>query len=162
MTSIIHPIVAMHDASGVIQITYHDNGRHGEDGTVVDGLTTHRIYNIGDYPNVASYIDRHVWCDELGWWKEVPAKPNKYSYWDVTLSPPAWNWDINHLLHDIRIQRDQRLFYCDWTQMPDSPLTTAQKSAWATYRQELRDITGNLTGSEQTVEDAPWPSEPTT
>jgi len=29
----------------------------------------------------------------------------------------------------------------DWTQMPDSPLTTEKKAEWATYRQALRDIT---------------------
>ena len=28
----------------------------------------------------------------------------------------------------------------DWTQLPDVPLTDEQKAAWATYRQELRDI----------------------
>jgi hypothetical protein len=27
----------------------------------------------------------------------------------------------------------------DWSQLPDVPLTTEQKQAWAEYRQELRD-----------------------
>jgi len=49
----------------------------------------------------------------------------------------------------------------DWTQVPDSPLTTEQKAAWATYRQALRDLPANLTGEEITVEDAPWPTPPT-
>ena len=39
-----------------------------------------------------------------------------------------------------RTTRDKLLADTDWTQMNDSPLTNEQKTAWATYRQELRDI----------------------
>ena len=45
------------------------------------------------------------------------------------------NTDI--LLARIRYQRDQLLLACDWTQLTDS---TANKTAWAKYRQELRDL----------------------
>ena len=38
----------------------------------------------------------------------------------------------------IREQRNQKLKDSDWTQLADS---TADKTAWATYRQALRDIT---------------------
>lgn len=37
----------------------------------------------------------------------------------------------------IRDQRNKLLAACDWTQLADS---TAEKPAWATYRQALRDI----------------------
>lgn len=37
-------------------------------------------------------------------------------------------------------QRAALLQGSDWTQLPDVPLTEEQKAAWATYRQELRDI----------------------
>ena len=40
----------------------------------------------------------------------------------------------------LRAERDELLSQCDWTQMPDSPLTDTQKQAWATYRQSLRDL----------------------
>jgi hypothetical protein len=39
----------------------------------------------------------------------------------------------------IRARRDALLVQSDWTQLPDVPLAT--KEAWATYRQQLRDIT---------------------
>ena len=42
---------------------------------------------------------------------------------------------------DIRVMRNQYLSQSDWTQLPDSPLNTEQKTAWATYRQDLRDVT---------------------
>jgi hypothetical protein len=38
----------------------------------------------------------------------------------------------------IREQRNQKLKETDWTQVADAPV---DKAAWATYRQELRDIT---------------------
>ena len=28
----------------------------------------------------------------------------------------------------------------DWTQLPDSPLSSTKKAEWATYRQSLRDL----------------------
>jgi hypothetical protein len=37
----------------------------------------------------------------------------------------------------IRMDRNQRLAECDWTQLADSPV---DKAAWASYRQALRDI----------------------
>ena len=39
-----------------------------------------------------------------------------------------------------RKTRNDLLTDSDWTQMNDSPLTNEDKTAWATYRQELRDI----------------------
>lgn len=41
----------------------------------------------------------------------------------------------------IRGPRHLRLAMCDWTQTLDAPLTAEQKTAWADYRQALRDMT---------------------
>lgn len=40
----------------------------------------------------------------------------------------------------VRNDRTQRLTACDWTQLADAPLTSTQKTAWANYRQALRDV----------------------
>jgi len=53
----------------------------------------------------------------------------------------------------VREQRTQLLKDCDWTQIADS---TADKTAWATYRQALRDITGQA-GFPWTIT---WPNDP--
>ena len=37
----------------------------------------------------------------------------------------------------MRATRNQLLTSCDWTQVADAPI---DKEAWATYRQELRDL----------------------
>lgn len=41
---------------------------------------------------------------------------------------------------DVRRQRESLIASCDWTQIPDAPLTAAQRGAWVTYRQALRDV----------------------
>lgn len=38
----------------------------------------------------------------------------------------------------VRTDRNARLAACDWTQLPDAPV---DHTIWATYRQELRDVT---------------------
>jgi Phage tail assembly chaperone protein len=38
----------------------------------------------------------------------------------------------------VREERNKKLSECDWTQVADAPV---DKAVWATYRQELRDLT---------------------
>ena len=53
----------------------------------------------------------------------------------------------------VRNDRNTKLAECDWTQLADS---TADKAAWATYRQALRDITTQA-GFPWTID---WPVAP--
>jgi hypothetical protein len=53
----------------------------------------------------------------------------------------------------VRTSRNDKLKECDWTQITDS---TADKTAWATYRQALRDITAQA-GFPWTIT---WPDAP--
>lgn len=46
-----------------------------------------------------------------------------------------------HGLRELRAERGRLLAECDWTQGADSPLSDSDKATWATYRQELRDMT---------------------
>lgn len=54
---------------------------------------------------------------------------------------------------NVRTSRNEMLTKCDWTQLADS---TADKPAWATYRQALRDVTA-LDGFPWNVT---WPEQP--
>lgn len=57
---------------------------------------------------------------------------------------------------EMRQLRDALLVASDWTQIPDSPLTDAQRAAWATYRQALRDAPASWTpGPEWDAPDPP-------
>jgi len=55
---------------------------------------------------------------------------------------------------NIRGQRNQLLKDCDWTQIADC---TADKTAWATYRQALRDLPATITEPRTFVD---WPHNP--
>ena len=55
----------------------------------------------------------------------------------------------------IRGQRNSLLAACDWTQIADS---TADKTAWATYRTALRNLPATITGDPRTFND--WPRDP--
>lgn len=53
----------------------------------------------------------------------------------------------------VRLDRNQRLAECDWTQLPDAPVDSAM---WAVYRQALRDVTDQQ-GFPWSVQ---WPQPP--
>ena len=57
-----------------------------------------------------------------------------------------------------RTTRNKLLADTDWTQMDDSPLSNENKTAWSTYRQELRDISDLDAWPNLTDDD--WPVEP--
>lgn len=53
----------------------------------------------------------------------------------------------------LRQERVELLSASDWTQVPDAPV---DQQAWATYRQELRDLPDNTTDPRNPV----WPDRP--
>lgn len=53
----------------------------------------------------------------------------------------------------IRSERNKLLLESDWTQVSDAPV---DKVAWATYRQELRDITNQVGFPTDII----WPLKP--
>ncbi len=55
-----------------------------------------------------------------------------------------------------RAKRDRMIADCDWTVLPDAPLTSAQLTAWKAYRQALRDVTQQA-GFPQQID---WPVAP--
>ena len=62
--------------------------------------------------------------------------------WDVRdMTPEEKSAAINEQWQVVIVQRNSKLYACDWTQLPDVPLTPAQVEQWRVYRQELRDVT---------------------
>ena len=59
----------------------------------------------------------------------------------------------------LRDYRETKLAQSDWTQVPDGPLDSTTKAAWATYRTKLRDIPSNA-GAPIQIPDADWPLAP--
>ena len=53
--------------------------------------------------------------------------------------PPAPEPTQEEKEQAARNERNLRLTFSDWTQLPDAPLTAEQKAAYAVYRKYLRD-----------------------
>lgn len=74
--------------------------------------------------------------------------------WQVVDCNAAEKKEIdNNKAAEVRYQRNSLLANCDWTQLPDAPV---DKTAWADYRQELRDVS-NQPGFPWEVT---WPTAP--
>ena len=57
-----------------------------------------------------------------------------------------------------RVTRNKLLADSDWTQMNDSPLSNEDKTAWAVYRSELRNLPDDAAWPNLSDED--WPVAP--
>jgi len=57
----------------------------------------------------------------------------------------------------VREKRDELLRDSDWTTGNDSPLNEAKQSAWASYRQSLRDVPQNNANDPSSIT---WPNLP--
>ena len=71
------------------------------------------------------------------------------------------HWDIDDTnvdpMRELRLTRDARLTYSDYTHASDSTATVLGKAEWATYRQTLRDLPATY---EDNPEDVIWPVSP--
>lgn len=74
-------------------------------------------------------------------WIETPATPEQITE------------RTNAKAGDVRADRNQRLADCDWTQLSDAPVDHV---TWATYRQNLRNITAQAGFPWNVV----WPTPP--
>lgn len=70
--------------------------------------------------------------------------------WITTSIPDEVFWER------LRGQRNYRLTTSDWSQLGDAPLTSAKKTEWESYRQELRDLPANTEDPKEVT----WPSQP--
>lgn len=73
-----------------------------------------------------------------------------------TRKPVVDNRTDDEKAEEIRSQRKSLIKATDWTQMPDSPLSDADKAVWQTYRQALRDVPSQATFPNSVV----WPTKP--
>ena len=95
---------------------------------------------------VENYVARDMFADDA----ELGTKAEQEAAYQAALD--AGVAEAN------RTKRNKLLADSDWTQMNDSPLSNEDKTAWATYRQELRDISD--LASWPNLEEADWPVAP--
>lgn len=69
----------------------------------------------------------------------LPAKPSEFHYFDYA-DTKSWLLDTARAWEEVRMQRTKRLTECDWTTVPDAPLSEEKRAEWLVYRQALRDV----------------------
>lgn len=84
----------------------------------------------------------------------IPPKPDYASNFDYASG--QWVGDLDAQETNVISRRNMILYSCDWTQLPNGPLTVEVQQEWAVYRQALRDIT---TQSGYPF-DVVWPTPP--
>lgn len=89
------------------------------------------------------------------WSADLDAYTNTYILTPFT--PEQMEQAKQDALRGLRHVRDQKLYACDWTQLPDVTLTAAQVAAWRTYRQQLRDY---MNGVTDPFHPPAWPTPP--
>jgi len=134
----------------VVSVVHPSHDSMFSEGQQVGTETAHSFaYEESD----TTVINEWYWC--YAWVKNKPARPGNYYYWDNY----EWNLNTEALVTEMRSLRDYKLGRSDWTQVADSPLSDTDKTAWATYRQALRDVPANHPNITD-LDEVSWPTEP--
>ena len=120
---------------------------------------------IGDVQYPAGWFSHDAEARAKVGMTEVPDIPRPDDNLFTSVENPDGSWTATPRTADnlaarlaqqaaaVRADRNARLAATDWTQIADS---TADKPAWAAYRQALRDVPAQV-GFPQSVT---WPQEP--
>lgn len=123
-----------------------------EDSAVYDGLLAKHI-SANENPTIL--VENYYWSFNQSDFVRRPLKPSFAHIWENE----SWKFNSAIFWAKIRRDRDLKLTMSDWSQMPDSPLSSESKEAWRVYRQALRDLPAANAGV--TVRDLIiWPEEP--
>ena len=117
-------------------------------GNINDQLKSGESYIEGDYDDSKYYINN----DEV-----IPITPSPGLYYTFDWNTKTWILNYSVAANDVKTKRNNILYSSDWTQIPNNPLTTEKQQEWATYRQQLRDVTAQPGYPYNVV----WPTPPT-
>lgn len=116
---------------------------------------TYFIVHLPIDTDMIKFAEENIWNFSTESWVSRLPRPNPYYFWNVA----EWHFDYIKFYADVRNQRDTKLYVCDWTQLPDAPISQELKEQWAVYRQALRDVPENLQGITS-INEVPWPTPP--
>lgn len=156
MSLIIKYIATVDAATGVIENVGTAPGANLPVEGVVNGKEIVWIPSEGweDKDNLTIHEE---YFRKNGEWVHRGPRPTPHYMWDTETE--TWVFNPTDFWAVVRAERDRRLFEVDFTQMPDAALTASQKTAWAVYRQALRDVPA--ANAEVTrMEDITWPNPP--
>lgn len=103
------------------------------DPVIVIPEPTVGIHNRAEYGGIQ--LVNGIWTDV---WNEVPRydDPTEQAQWVLACTESKWE--------EVRVERNRLLSETDYTQLSDTPIISTSRTAFATYRQALRDVTSQL------------------
>jgi hypothetical protein len=105
---------------------------------------TNRIY-IQRHPQTKAIVSSFTYGEEC---EQISTDDPEYVEYLKNFNRLAISWE------EVRSKRSILLKDSDWTDLPNTPLTT--KEAWLSYRQALRDIPTTFKTPEEVI----WPEAP--
>lgn len=111
-----------------------------------------------EYDSNLQYISEYAYSFDDGVAYETPVIKN---YENVPTAPTQDQIFTNKIAM-LRNTRDELLAKSDWTELPSvqSLHDDEWKSAWALYRQQLRDIPNLVITGEINIDEVTWPTSP--
>jgi hypothetical protein len=149
----------------------------------IDGAAFQYPYTIGEFrsdnrgtsfPKVISEETLAAYNSFPVTQREMPTYDQRTQYVEMDAMPTLEgnSWIIGWTVYDktsvqiqeydaiaakqVRVERDAKLYDCDWTQLPDTDLTPNQEADWANYREQLRNVPQQTDFPYNIV----WPTKP--
>jgi len=123
--------VSVNAENGVVNYTMQLSNDNDRPGDVPNQEFIRVDFATPDDEFIGSYYDF-----DKKQFVRLPPKPS--DDYDFDGDTKQWLLNVERASQNAVTKRNQLLYACDWTQLPDAPV---DKSAWASYRQALRDIT---------------------
>ena len=147
--------VAIVNPEGHIEHAYVPGTTYPENNSAWEQDNTRTVAHItSGFSDLSSFMQFNYYKD--GVWKsrkDSPA-PDYYDWKDE-----KWVVNSDILWKLVRIERDNKLYSSDWTQLSDCKLSLTKQAEWTEYRQALREVPNsneNATHTDQIV----WPDTP--
>jgi hypothetical protein len=145
--------VQVNSSTGEVEVIIYTTEGQPEPSVGTDGAVTILVKpNDG---TIEEYLNKY-YDFSTSTWHDKPTKPNEFYDYGTGFSVI---FNAERFLEAVRVQRNSKLYQTDWTQANDAPLTAEQKTAWAVYRQELRDLPQGIENIIS-LDDIVWPTQP--
>lgn len=119
---------AIYNSDGKYLVAGSSESELTESEIPVDCFVYYGVVNIAlQYQDIATNLPT-----------DMPPMPQGFWVFDYTTK--QWIPDVQQATKTVDAQRVEILTATDWTQIPNNPLTPTQQASWATYRQEIRDM----------------------
>ena len=146
--------IAIIDSNTEVNTIYVPGAVFHEEGTYEEDSSKTIVHIRSEVSDMMGFQQTQYY--KGGAWKSREWKGEYYN-WNGTSE--EWEFDSNKFWETVRTVRNSKLGMCDWTQLPDSPLSDSKTAELAEYRTILRRLPA-MNSSATNLDEIVWPDEP--